>query len=289
MSRSSDFESFPSQHYQAQFHITNQEFEAFRSLIYHLIGIQLNEQKKMLVISRLSRRLRQLNLNSFSEYLAYLDQSSDKEDEIVNLINQMTTNKTDFFREGHHFDFLRNQFMPHLASQPAKNIRIWSAGCSSGEEPYTMAMVVDDFLRNNPQARIGLDLKILATDVDTNVLAHARTGIYQSEAIAPIPANYRNIYFNRTETGFQVSPRLQSIIAFKRFNLMHDFPFRYGFNLIFCRNVLIYFSQEDRLKIVRKFHSCLRPGGYLILGHSESLLADNCGFVSLGNTIYLRN
>ena len=168
MSPSSDPQSTRSPH--TQFTITDQEFAAFRDLIYNLVGIQLNEQKRMLVISRLSKRLRQLDLSTFSEYLDYLNHSADQASELITLINQITTNKTDFFREDHHFKFLVSQFLPAFAQGHAHNLRIWSAGCSTGEEPYTLAMVLDEWFRQRPAAAHGLDLKILATDLAPSML-----------------------------------------------------------------------------------------------------------------------
>jgi chemotaxis protein methyltransferase CheR len=147
-------------------------------------------------------------------------------------------------------------------------------------------MVLADWLQGEPRARLASDIRILASDVDTNVLDHARRGLYSTESLQPIPSHFRDRYFSRSGKDWQIKPSLQEMIAFKRFNLMHEFPFKHGFDVIFCRNVLIYFNREDRVAIVNKFNSCLRPAGYLILGHSESLIAENCGFRSLGNTIY---
>jgi chemotaxis protein methyltransferase CheR len=289
MSHSSEPRPNPAPTFNTQYSINEEEFQALRQLIYRLVGIQLNDQKKMLVISRLSKRLRELRYQSFSEYLHYVHNSPQREQELVTLINQITTNKTDFFREKHHFDYLSSVFLPSFTQAAAKNIRIWSAGCSSGEEPYTIAMVVAEQMHQSAAFRQGLDIKILATDVDTSVLAKARAGLYPADSLAPVPSPLRSSYFHQTGSEYQAKPELQALVTFKRFNLMHEFPFHYGFNLIFCRNVLIYFSQEDRMQIIRKFSSCLRPDGLLILGHSESLLAENCGFRSLGNTIYQKN
>jgi chemotaxis protein methyltransferase CheR len=288
-SHSSEPRPTPAPLYNTQYSISEEEFQALRQLIYRLVGIQFNDQKKMLVISRLSKRLRELRFQSFSEYLHHVHNSPEREQELVNLINQITTNKTDYFREKHHFEYLQSVYLPSFTQAAAKNIRIWSAGCSSGEEPYTIAMVVAERMHESSAFRQGLDIKILATDVDTNVLAKAQVGRYPAEALNPVPAGLRARYFQQTGFEYQAKPELQSLITFKRFNLMHEFPFHYGFNVIFCRNVLIYFSQEDRMQIIRKFSSCLRPDGLLILGHSESLLAENCGFRSLGNTIYQKH
>ena len=270
-----------------EFTISDAEFALFRELIYDLIGIQLNENKKMLVISRLSRRLRSLQLSSFSQYYEFITQSATGTDELVNLINQITTNKTDFFREAHHFDFLQQDFLPKFLEKRQNNLRIWSAGCSSGEEPYTIAMSLLNFFISKNIRPESLDIKILATDIDTNVLEKASEGIYKNSIFSDIPSSYQQRFFEyHGPNQVRVKPMLQSLISFRRFNLIHPFPFKFGFDLIFCRNVLIYFKQSDRLQIVRKFNSVLRQNGYLILGHSESLLVDNCGFRSLGNTVY---
>lgn len=273
-----------------EFTISDQEFRLIRELIYDLVGIQLNDNKKMLVISRLSRRLRELNIGSFGEYHDFITGTPAGTDELVNLINQITTNKTDFFRESHHFDFLNQEFLPAFFASGSHNLRIWSAGCSTGEEPYTIAMTVANFLESHQIRFNGWDIKILATDVDTNVLEKARIGIYRRVSLKDVPQPFRGKFFETHDhDSASIKPLLKELITFRRFNLTHQFPFQKGFDIIFCRNVLIYFSQTDRLKIIRKFNGVIRPEGYLLLGHSESLLVDDCGFHSIGNTIYAKS
>lgn len=272
-----------------RFLISDQEFDLFRKLIYDLAGINLSDNKKMLVISRLSRRLRTLNLQSFGEYLDYLRSAPEAEKEMVEMINRITTNKTDFFREIHHFEFLSETLIPSLLKAGKKDIRVWSAGCSTGEEPYTIAMVIDAACRKTGFKPNQIDLRILATDIDTDVIDHARKAEYSKATIQQVPVFYRERYFEHaTKDTFRVRDDLKYFVSIKRFNLTHEFPFRKGFDVIFCRNVLIYFNQTDRLTIVRKMKNCLRDKGILILGHSESLLAEKLGFENLGDTMYLK-
>lgn len=266
--------------------ITDAEFDELREMIHSLIGITLNDNKKMLVISRLAKRLKVLGLRCFKDYVTYLRNSADADDELVELINSITTNKTDFFREAHHFNYLASTWLPQCFKSGHRDMRIWSAGCSSGEEPYTIAMVADKSFRDAGRQPQAAQLKILATDVDTSVLARGQKGEYRLESLKDIPQEYRLSSLKTGASTFQMSRHLQDYITFGRFNLMHPFPFKYGFDIVFCRNVLIYFNNADRMSIIRKFHDVLREDGLLMLGHSESLLADQAGFINLGNTIY---
>jgi len=267
--------------------ITNKEFDDMRGLVYRLAGIHLNDSKKMLVVSRLSKRLRTLGFQSFGQYYTYLQDPNVAKDELVTFINQITTNKTDFFRENHHFEMLKTRILParyaRVNSGKQSNLRIWSAGCSTGEEPYTISMVLSRFLSDKKH----IDAKILATDLDTGVLAQAKDGVYRADRIQDIAPEIIHSSFLARENGdYEIRPELRALVHFGRFNLMHAFPFRAGFDIIFCRNVLIYFNNPDRKAIVQKFKSVLRPGGWLLLGHSESLVADGLGFESRGLTMY---
>jgi len=266
--------------------LSDHEFYQIKDLVYSLIGLHLNDSKKMLVSSRLAKRLRVLNLSSISEYIKYLKENALGNTETIELINSITTNKTDFFRENHHFNFLKTTFIPNFIASKSHNLRIWSAGCSSGEEPYTLAMVFHAAFKSAGTSLASQDFKLLASDVDTSVLGKAKAGVYKLDALKDIPAEYQHSYLDIQKDNFQIRKELKQLITFGRFNLTHPFPFKNGFDIIFCRNVLIYFKQEDRLKIISKFQQVLRPQGYLILGHSESLLADQFDFKNLGNTIY---
>jgi chemotaxis protein methyltransferase CheR len=271
------------------FSITEKEFQLFRDIIYHQTGIQMTEKKRNLVVARLSKRLRALNLSNFSEYYEYLNTSSNASDELNNLINRITTNKTDFFREKHHFDFLVNEVFPSYIDAAKKGgqrrLRIWSAGCSSGEEPYSLAMTVADFFKDER----GWDLKILATDLDTDILMKASKGVYSSQQITPVPMGYLSKYFVRSSQGYEVSPHIKAMIAFRKLNLMDPtFPMKKPFNIIFCRNVMIYFDDETKKDLIKKYHGQLTDNGYMFVGHSESLMYMKHLFKFLKHTVYLK-
>ncbi len=266
------------------FSITAEEFQRFRTLIYDESGISLSEQKQTLLASRLSKRLRDLELTTFSEYYAKVTKDPTNE-EFTRMLDLVSTNKTDFFREPKHFDFLRERIIPELAS--AKRIRIWSSACSSGEEPYTIAMTIFDHVQDPAQ----WDYKILASDLSTRVLAKAVSGLYDEERFRGVPLEIIKRHFLRgrgEQTGlFKVKPHLASAVTFRRLNLMDDrFPIKSPLDLIFCRNVMIYFDRPTQEKLVNKFHHYLRPGGYLFIGHSESLQWVTHSFKTIAPTIY---
>lgn len=267
-----------------EYEISSDEFQLFRTLIYDESGISLGEQKKSLLASRLSKRLRDLDLETFSEYYAKVMEDQTRE-EFTRLLDLISTNKTDFFREPKHFDFLREQILPELES--AKRIRIWSSACSTGEEPYTIAMSLYEGVQNPER----WDFKILASDLSTRVLAKAASGTYDEDRFRDMPPDIVKRHFLRgrgDQTGtFKVKPHLASAITFRRLNLMDDhFPIKNPLDLIFCRNVMIYFDRPTQETLVNKFHRYLKPGGYLFIGHSESLQWVTHPFKSLGPTIY---
>ncbi len=267
--------------------LSDEEFFLFQELIYAETGISLSDKKKRLVVARLSKRLRALNLNNFTEYYAYLKDNPERELELGNLINRITTNKTDFFRERHHFDFLRQEILPQIikagTSSGARRLRIWSAGCSSGEEPYSIAMTVDDAF----QGQRGWDIKILATDLDTDILKKAAAGCYPTQTIAPIPKEYLLRFFVRNGSEYELVPRIKSMVVFRRLNLMSPlFPMKKPFDVIFCRNVIIYFDAPTKLTLMNKFAHHLSQGGYMFIGHSESLMNMKDTYRYLKNTIY---
>ena len=267
-----------------EYSITAEEFQRFRTLIYDESGISLGEQKKSLLASRLSKRLRDLNLETFADYYGKVTEDPTRE-EFTRLLDLISTNKTDFFREPKHFDFLRDRILSELDS--AKRIRIWSSACSTGEEPYTIAMTLYEGVQNPER----WDFKILASDLSTRVLAKAASGTYDEDRFRDVPPDILQRHFLRgrnDQTGlYKVKPHLASAITFRRINLMDDrFPIKNPLDLIFCRNVMIYFDRPTQETLVNKFHHYLKPGGYLFIGHSESLQWVTHPFKSLVPTIY---
>jgi chemotaxis protein methyltransferase CheR len=269
------------------------EFNLFREMIYNAAGISLGAGKQQLVESRLSKRLRACGIGSFAGYYNYL-QSEDRDgEERLKMINALTTNKTDFFREQHHFDYLRSHVFPMLEQRAKetgqRRIRIWSAACSTGEEPYTLAMTVLDHF--GPTSFHGWDIRILASDVDTDVLAHAEKGCYAADRVADLPKDVLKRHFLKTsrdpEAPVQVRPELQELITFRRINFIEsNWPIHTTFNVIFCRNVMIYFDEPTQDRLLTRFSERLDPDGHLFIGHSESILRLDNIYRSLGNTIY---
>lgn len=266
--------------------ITSKEFGLFRTLIYDESGISLSPQKQSLLESRLSKRLRELELETFLQYYDKVTGDPTRE-EFTRMLDLISTNKTDFFREPKHFDFLRDVILPELILQ--KRIRIWSSACSTGEEPYTIAITLFESVQS-PQE---WDFKILASDLSTRVLARAASGIYDEDRVRDIPPGVLRRHFLRGRGDragcFKVKPHLASMIRFRRLNLMDDdFPIKNTLDLIFCRNVMIYFDRPTQETLVNKFHRYLNPGGYLFIGHSESLQWIRHSFKCLAPTIYQR-
>lgn len=269
------------------FDLSEKEFQLFKQLIYRETGINMSDKKKKLIVARLSKRLRALNLSSFTQYYEHLIEHRDADNEIVNLINRVTTNKTDFFREKHHFDFLLHELFPKIISQSRtggeRKLRIWSAGCSSGEEPYTIAMTAIEAFKTER----GWDIKILATDLDTEILQKAINGAYPTQIVGPVPKEYLSKYFIRKGDMYELNKEVKSLIAFRRLNLMDEsFPMKNPFDIIFCRNVIIYFDSQTKNALLTKYHKYLRNGGYMFIGHSESLMHMKDCFRYLKHTIY---
>jgi len=264
--------------------ISPEEFQRLRTLIYDESGISLTDQKRTLLVSRLSKRLRELGLQTFSEYYdAVMNDPS--QDEFARMLDLISTNKTDFFREPKHFAFLCERILPELEGE--KRIRIWSSACSTGEEPYSIAMTLFDYIQDPAL----WDCKILASDLSTRVLAKAADGTYGEDRFCHVPPEVLRRHFLRGRGGhtglFKVKPHLTAIIQFRRLNLMDErFPIKTPLDLIFCRNVMIYFDRSTQERLVNKFHRYLKPGGYLFIGHSESLQWVNHPFKSLAPTIY---
>lgn len=250
-------------------------------------GIKMPPGKKTMLEGRLRKRLRTLEIDSFDAYCEYLFEHKGTEDEYVHMIDVVTTNKTDFFREASHFDYLTERVLPEL-SRISDKIIVWSAGCSSGEEPYTLAMVLNDFAE-----KYNVDYKILATDISTRVLEKARHAIYEHERVEPVPLNLRKKYLLRGKGEkkelVRVKQELRSMVEFRRVNLMEErLPVPEGIAVIFCRNVMIYFDRVTQRDVVSRFCRHLMPGGYLFTGHSETLNGLDLPLVSMAPTIHKR-
>lgn len=276
-----------------EFRFTPADFSKIAALVNARTGIRLAESKASLMYGRLARRLRALGLPSFKAYREVLSDPERGEEEMVFCINALTTNLTAFFRESHHFEYLRDAVLPEAeasASERAdatRRLRIWSAGCSSGEEPYSIAAVVANFMRSRPAQR--WNARILATDLDTNMLERAGSGTYPWDALSLVPLKLRDAYFRDLGDGeARVSDDLRRLIVFKHLNLLTGWPMKGPFDAIFCRNVLIYFDHPTRVQIAERFADLLKDGGYLFLGHSENLYRVSDRFQALGRTTYRR-
>jgi len=273
----------------AGFPITDGEFRRLRDLIHVHTGIALSEHKRALVCSRLAKRLRHHNLTRFSDYYALLTENDTDGSELVEMINAITTNKTEFLRESHHFDFLTEHVFTPAAARRMPRVRLWSAGTSSGEEAYTVAMSV----RESFTAENAWDIRILATDIDTRVLAQAEQGIYTRAQAARIPPALLHKYFYQgrgTNAGYvKAKPALQDLIRFRHLNLLDDpWPVHGPFDAILCRNVVIYFDRDTQRRVIERFTRLLKPQGYLLLGHSESLFDPGTALRHAGQSIYQR-
>ena len=271
----------------SRFNFTDNDFKYISSLINEHAGIRLMSTKRELVYARLSKRLRALELNTFREYCDLL--RSGDEQELIQCINAITTNVTSFFREIHHFEFLQQTVLPELIEHKGRTamprLRIWSAGCSSGEEPYSIEIV----LREQP-ALHRWDVRILATDLDTQILEQAKTGHYHISQLEKVSPERCKRWF-RIGTGdnakrVRIVPELRERIRFRKLNLKDQWPMRGPFDVIFCRNVVIYFDKEMQKKLFNRFADMLTPAGILCIGHSESLFGISDRFKVAGRTIY---
>jgi chemotaxis protein methyltransferase CheR len=267
------------------------DFARLSALIEQRCGIQLPESKRVMVEARLRKRLQQLGLRSFSDYWSLLADVQRRDSEMGPLTDALTTNKTDFLREPAHFQILEHTILPHLYSAGIGSrtpLRLWSAASSTGEEPYTLAMVLDQWGRS----RRPFEFSILGTDISTRVLAQARQATYQSNVIAPLPEAWRQAYLLRARgpaapAPFRISPALRARVRFGQLNLMDpDYGLPEKVHIIFCRNVLIYFNRQTQLAVARKLARHLLPGGYLFVGHSESLHAADLPLTALAPSVY---
>lgn len=269
--------------------LTRREYELFRELVYAQSGINLGDQKMQLVRARLGKRLRAGDFKSYREYYEFVKADRTGR-ELAELIDAISTNTTHLFRENQHFEFLGQAVERWVKASGSKRriiLRIWSAGCSSGEEPYSLAMTMDNAARQHPT----LQYKILATDISARMLERARTGIFPIGRLANVPPEFKRRYLQRVKQGgatvMQVQPELGRQIKFARFNLIGErFPFRNGFDVIFCRNVMIYFDRPTQEALVAKFCGVMKRGGHLLVGHSESLNNIAHPFVYVMPTIY---
>lgn len=261
----------------AEQELSDSLFNKFRDLIYNEAGINLHEGKKPLLQARLSKRLRATGIRSFEEYYNYITNPRNVA-EFINFIDAISTNLTYFFREEQHFQFMEEVALPEIIARKEKRgerrIRMWSAACSTGEEPYSMAMCVLEYLEKMSPRR-SWDFKILATDISTRVLRVAINGVYSEERVQKVSPALRNKYFEKIrqdgENAYRVVQSLRDIVVFRRLNLKEAYPFRGPFDIIFCRNVMIYFDKPTQQDIITRMITYLDSGGYFFVGHSESL------------------
>jgi len=268
-----------------EFPFTDKDFGYIRDLVAERTGIVLSDIKRDMVYSRVVRRIRKLDVNNFTEYCALL--KSGDEQEMVEFTNAITTNLTSFFREPHHFEYLTKTLLPELkAKKKDRKIRVWSAGCSSGEEPYSIAMTLRDFFPHSSD----WDIKILATDLDTQMVDRASKGVYKEERVTGIDKKHLKKWVRRgkgaMEGNVKICNELRDMISFKQLNLMHDWPVKGPFDFMFCRNVVIYFNKETQKELFDRYANLLVPDAGLFIGHSESLHNVTDRFKSLGKTIY---
>ncbi len=269
--------------------LCNADFERLRELIYAESGINLSADKKTMLEIRLKRRMRSLNMASLADYCDRVFGPDGIANELVHLIDVVTTNKTDFFREAGHFDYLVSTALPDLAARHgvSRTALVWSAGCSTGEEPYTLAMVLNE----HAQTRPGFRFSVLATDISTEVLAKARLGIFQSDLVSPVPRAWQRKYFMRSRDPasqmLRVVPELRALVDFRRLNFMDaDFGLPQAPEIIFCRNVIIYFDRPTQERLLKKLTRHLAPGGYFFAGHSESLQGMDLPLIPVAPSAY---
>jgi len=272
-----------------EFEFSDANFDRIRQFVSEHTGIVLTDKKKDMVYGRLSKRVRKGGFGSFDAFCDALEAGDEVEQDFM--INAITTNLTAFFRENHHFEYLADTLIPELIEKKGHNkrLRIWSAGCSTGEEPYSIAMTLKESLPDFDD----WDVKILATDLDANVVAHGKAGVYREDRITGIPDERIKRWFKRGRGDrsdmVKVSSELQQMISFKRLNLLHEWPMNGPFDLMFCRNVVIYFDKETQKGLFDRYADILVPDAHMFIGHSETLYKVTTRFDSLGHTIYRKN
>ena len=267
--------------------LTSAEFNKIRDYIKSNLGISLSDEKRSLVQSRLKSTLSELEMTNFSEYFDYLlkDKSGDA---LTRFVNKITTNHTFFMREADHFTFLREVVLPYVTEEFAsgRDLRLWCAACSTGEESVTLQIIVNEHFKKVKDA---WNTQILATDISANVLDRAVAGRYLTETLANMPQPWKNEYFTKVDDSLsQATPELLKQITYRKLNLLHDFRFKKKFHVIFCRNVMIYFDAKTRDEVVDKFYQVTEPGGYLFVGHSESVSNSGSGYRFVKPAVYIK-
>ncbi len=270
--------------------LSDRNFKRLCTLVSAEAGIKLTEAKRLMLEGRLQKRMRALGIGSHDQYCEYLFSNEGQKNELNHMIDRVTTNKTDFFREPRHFEYLRKKILPLLVSEKkGRKLYFWSAGCSSGEEPYTLAMILQEFKEENPRGSVNFE--ILGTDLSTRVLETARNAVYPHERIQPVPLPLRKKYLlrsrNKEDDRVRIVPELRAAVRFQRLNFKAGtFNLNQLYDVIFCRNVIIYFDKETRFALMQKFLAQLSPGGYFFLGHSESLHDLDLPLVQVDSNIY---
>ncbi|MEA4920761.1 MAG: protein-glutamate O-methyltransferase CheR [Clostridiaceae bacterium] len=270
-----------------QFSLTDAEYRKLAGFIKQNYGINLKEEKRALLAGRLQNLLLVSGMQSFTDYYNYLvsDRSGTAE---VDLINRITTNHTFFMRESDHFEYFQKNVLPILEKSVSnRDLRIWCAACSTGEESYTLAMLIDEYFGIK---KVGWDSKVLATDISEKALIDAKRGVYDAERVAPLPPHWRMNYFTPfQENTYRVADRIKNEVIYRKFNLMDKhFPFKKKFHSIFCRNAMIYFDDETKYDLVDKFYACTEQGGYLFIGHSETLDKSRTGYRYVMPSVYVK-
>ena len=271
--------------------MSDEIFDKLSQFIYSQYGIKMPKAKKVMLQSRLQRRLREMKMNSYEQYCDFVFSKEGEAIELIHMIDVVTTNKTDFFREPTHFDFLKQTVLPEFVARNRQKttMKIWSAGCSSGEEIYTLAMVVSDFMENNRN----MDYSILGTDISSRILQKAYDAVYTEERVVNIPMELKKKYFlrskDRVKPTVRLIPEIRKKASYMRLNFMDEsYPIQEKFDVIFCRNVLIYFDRETQQNVINRLCTHLKTGGYFFLGHSESITGMNVPLVQLKPTVFMK-
>ena len=268
--------------------LSDTDFSRLSQYIYSNYGIKMPDSKRQMLQARLQKRLRANELTSFEDYCDLLFAGESNGQELIHMIDVVSTNKTDFFREPNHFEFLKTVALGSLTRSSTSPLKVWSAGCSSGEEPYTIAMVINEFLG----AGSAFDFSILGTDISTSILRKAVNAIYTEERVSGIPLEVKKKYFLRSKDSekqlVRIVPKVRSKVKFQRLNFMDsDYPsVPMDFDIVFCRNVLIYFDKPTQERVINRLCAHLKPGGYFFLGHSESIMDMKVPLKQIKPTIY---
>lgn len=269
--------------------LSARDFARFSEFIHTECGIKMPPSKKTMLEARLQKRLRALALADYAQYCAFFFSKEGMATELPHLLDVVTTNTTDFFREPNHFELLSRNVLPRwLNRNQGRELAVWSAGCSTGEEPYTLAIALSEFQQQQPEFRFS----ILATDISTRVLEHATRAVYAEDKLEKVPAHMHRLYFlrskDRSKRLVRVAPEIRRLVSFQRLNFMEDFSFKNKMDIIFCRNVMIYFDRPTQERLLGKFCTHLRQGGHIFIGHSESLTGMQLPIRQLAPTVYER-